>query len=59
MSREVKRFFWLGKKGDSAAGENGFCNSRGEKAGHEEVRLLITRGRAFQRLEEMTAELNS
>lgn len=34
LSREVKKFFWLGKKGDSTAGENGFCNSRGEKAGH-------------------------
>ena len=34
LSREVKKFFWLGKKGDSTDRENGFCNSRGEKAGH-------------------------
>lgn len=29
-----------------------------KKQDTEEVRLLITRGRAFQRLKEMTAELN-
>ena len=59
---------WAGKLKNSSGwakreillpGKMDFATVGEKKQDTEVVRLLITRGRAFQRLKEMTAELNS